>query len=69
MTDPTSLSSGVNGRETADSNKDFFRFYYQVPINDPAQLAEHLFLQHETLEKLSFPDGIDKMFGVEPSVS
>jgi len=41
----------------------------KVPITDPAQLADHLFLQHETFEKLSFPDGIDKLFGMEPSVS
>lgn len=47
----------------------FFRCNSQVPITDPAQLAEHLFLQHETFEKLSFPGGIDEMFGVEPSVS
>lgn len=46
-----------------------FRFYSQIPITDPAQLAEHLFLQHETFEKLSFPDGIDELFGVEPPVS
>lgn len=47
----------------------FSRFYPQIPITDPAQLADHLFLQHETFEKLSFPDGIDKLFGMEPSVS
>ena len=42
---------------------------FQVPITDPAQLAEHLFLQHETYEKLSFPDGIDETLEDEPSVS
>ena len=48
---------------------DFFFVFLQVPITDPTQLAEHLFLQYETFEKLSFPDSIDEMFGVEPSVS
>lgn len=41
----------------------------KVPITDPTQLAEHLFLRYETFEKLSFPDGIDALFGVESSVS
>ena len=44
-------------------------WYFQVPITDPTQLAEHLFLRYETFEKLSFPDGIDALFGVESSVS
>lgn len=40
----------------------FSRFYPQVPITDPTQLTDHLFLQRETFEKLSFPDDIDKPF-------
>lgn len=41
----------------------------KLPITDPAQLAENLFLKHEAFEKLSFPDGVDESFGVEQSVS
>lgn len=41
----------------------------KVPVTDPTQLEQHLFLQHKKFERLSFPDGVDETFGVEHSVS
>lgn len=43
--------------------------HLKVPVTDPTQLEQHLFLQHEKFERLSFPDGVDETFGVEQSVS
>ena len=45
-----------------------FFFFFQLPVTDPTQFAEHLFLTHETFEKLLFPNGVDETLGVEQSL-
>lgn len=40
----------------------------KLSITDPTQLADHLFLNHEKCERLLFPNGVDKMTGLEQSV-
>jgi len=41
----------------------------KLSITDPTQLADHLILKEEKYETLLFSNGVDKMSGVEQSVS